>query len=315
MLEFTDVNEAFYHFCQQFSTDHGWTVQDSRNGKVRRMYDPVLCAYSEPWNRVLFSPVRDANPFFHLAECYWMLEGCNDVKTLQHYNSRMADFSDNGRTFHGAYGHRWRHHWKIDQLSRLCTHLRRDPDSRRAVLQMWDPDTDLCSDSKDLPCNLCVIFETTPHPGAKLNMTVVNRSNDMVWGMLGANFVHFTFLQEVMAFELGIDPGQYCHFTTNLHVYEHHFNLLEQVMEEEKQLSPGSSLLPEARCIDHGIFDWKTSKFFNNVYMLMMEAWESHKRRDYPEALSILSSVQCPQWRAASVAWMQRRAQKWSTHQ
>jgi hypothetical protein len=35
-------------------------------------------------------------------------------------------------------------------------------------------------------------------------MTVTNRSNDLCWGMLGANYVHFTILQEYLAARLGV---------------------------------------------------------------------------------------------------------------
>jgi hypothetical protein len=56
-------------------------------------------------------------------------------------------------------------------------------------------------------------------PGSFLDMTVTNRSNDLVWGMLGADYVHFTFLQEYMAARLWVEVGKYHHFTNNLHVY------------------------------------------------------------------------------------------------
>jgi hypothetical protein len=68
----------------------------------------VVTHYSHPCERVLFSPRRNANPFFHFFEALWILAGSNDVQWLSHFNKRMAEFSDNGRTFHGAYGYRLR---------------------------------------------------------------------------------------------------------------------------------------------------------------------------------------------------------------
>jgi hypothetical protein len=52
-----------------------------------------------------------------------------------------------------------------------------------------------------------------------LDVTVTNRSNDLVWGLLGANYVTFSVLQEYLAARLGVGVGRYHHFTNNLHVY------------------------------------------------------------------------------------------------
>ncbi|MBW2561908.1 MAG: hypothetical protein JRE40_13780 [Deltaproteobacteria bacterium] len=52
-----------------------------------------------------------------------------------------------------------------------------------------------------------------------LNMTVCNRSNDFVWGMLGANAVHMTLLQELIAKASGFKLGMYHVFSNNCHVY------------------------------------------------------------------------------------------------
>jgi hypothetical protein len=52
-----------------------------------------------------------------------------------------------------------------------------------------------------------------------LDITVTNRSNDLVWGLLGANYVHFSVLQEYVAARLGVAVGKYHHFSNNLHAY------------------------------------------------------------------------------------------------
>jgi hypothetical protein len=94
--------------------------------------------------------------------------------------------------------------------------LKENPDSRRIVLNMWSAQYDLGRDRKDLPCNTNIYFRVTD---GKLNMTVCNRSNDLVWGMLGANVVHMTLLQEFIAAAAGLDLGNYTVMTNNLHLY------------------------------------------------------------------------------------------------
>ena len=176
--------------------------RESRNGPVLQLMGPTVLCYERPLERVLFWPQRDANPFFHLMEALWMLAGRNDVEFVKRYASRMGDYSDDGVTLNGAYGHRWRRRFGVDQLRCVATNLQRNPECRRQVVSMWDTEWDVLNqDSKDVPCNTHAYF-SRDESGA-LDMTVCNRSNDLVWGCLGANAVHFSFLLEYMAGLIG----------------------------------------------------------------------------------------------------------------
>jgi thymidylate synthase len=285
-LKYRNVNDAFRDLVDRFNVP-GWAKKtDSRNGPVLMIDEPLTVTYERPLERVLFNPVRDANPFFHLYESLWMLAGRDDVDAVAYYAKQMREFSDDGRRLNGAYGRRWRATQGVPQLTRngyfrpgvdqlnvLVAHLKDQPNSRRAVLRMWNVEEDLlkidskqvpcgmcegkggissphtnsyhpcasCNDtkfreeppSKDVCCNLEAMFSIRevesdgaipPHPDWKikerfLDMTVVNRSNDLLWGMLGANYVHFSFLQEYMACRLGVSVGRYHHVTNNCHVY------------------------------------------------------------------------------------------------
>lgn len=65
-------------------------------------------------------------------------------------------------------------------------------------------------------CNTQCFFEIQ---NGKLNMTVLNRSNDMIWGAYGANAVHFSVLQEFIAAAIDVPLGVYRQFSHNLHMY------------------------------------------------------------------------------------------------
>jgi hypothetical protein len=174
---------------------------------------------------VLFDPVRDANPFFHLFEAMWILAGRSDVRTLSWFNSRMKDYSDDGETFHAPYGHRLRKVQGFDQLDTVVRHLRANPYSRQAVLQIWDAQLDLNTTTRDLPCNDMIMLRICDEPGCfhpsgkLLHMTVLCRSNDAIWGAYGANAVQFSFLLEYLAGQIGVGVGHYTQMSHNLHVY------------------------------------------------------------------------------------------------
>lgn len=207
--------------------------RESRNGPV--LYGgPVTTVYSHPLERVLFWYERDANPFFHLYESIWMLAGRNDVKGPERYAKNMSNYTDDGDVFHGAYGHRWRNHfgetkvygngigeyreWQgLNQLPIIAERLKKDPDDRRCILQMWDAVVDLGKDGKDFPCNTIASFQRGIN--GELNLSVFCRSNDIVWGAYGANAVQFSTLLEYMAVWIGCPVGTYEQISVNWHGY------------------------------------------------------------------------------------------------
>jgi len=195
-------------------------ARKSRAGNVIEYPEPVATVYSRPRERVLFSYERNANPFFHFMEGLWMLDGRNDVASMANYARRMLTYSDDGKTLQGAYGHRWRNHFGIDQLLSVIHKLQISPEDRRVVLTMWDPTIDLGIEqiySKDLPCNTHVYFKIRDN---HLLMTVCCRSNDIIWGAYGANVVHMSMLQEFIANALGVEVGNYTQISDSYHAYE-----------------------------------------------------------------------------------------------
>jgi hypothetical protein len=190
-------------------------VEETRNGEALVLQEPVILQIWHPTERVITCPQRDANPFFHVMEWVWMLSGSSEVLWLTKFNKNMATFADRG-ILRGAYGYRWFRHAQFDQVGAVIGVLKENPDSRRAVLTMWDPYEDLSTVWKDIPCNTHIYFRRV---NGKLDMTVCNRSNDFFWGMLGANVVHMTYMHELIALSTGIPIGVYRVFSNNVHIY------------------------------------------------------------------------------------------------
>jgi hypothetical protein len=191
--------------------------EDTRNGPAKSLAHPSLITVNAPQERVLMDAKRDANPFFHVMEFVWMMAGMRDVSWVGRFNKNMLTYTEpNSPVIHGAYGHRWRRHFARDQLFQVVRMLRQDPTTRRAVLGMWDPRCDLDYHT-DLPCNTHIYFRYTQ---GKLDMTVCNRSNDLIWGLCGANIVHMTLLHQLISEATGLQMGRYHVFTNNLHIYK-----------------------------------------------------------------------------------------------
>ena len=217
VLSVTDVNEALPAGLRLLA--QCGVHESSRAGDVIVAPRPVVTAYSRPWQKVLASPIRDANPFFHMMEALWMLAGREDEAFLSHYVKDFGKrFAEETGTIHGSYGYRWRESLGIDQLDIIVEKLKRNPSDRQAVLQMWDAagEDDLTGDWKDRPCNTHIYFRVRE---AMLDMTVCCRSNDIIWGAYGANAVHFAFLLDYMAARIGVTPGIYYQISNNYHAY------------------------------------------------------------------------------------------------
>lgn len=227
-----NVNQALALGLKMMRDETVTAVEDTRNGRVISAVVPVTTVTLNPLERVLFSPLRNANPFFHLFESLWMLSGRNDLPWLAQFNKRMVEYSDDGgATQPGAYGFRWREHFGYDQLDAVVEELTARPNSRRAVLGMWDPwgvhqmpdgsyamrgDLLGAGSSKDVPCNTHIYFRVV---NGALDMTVCCRSNDLWWGAHGANAVHFSILLEYMAARLNLRVGKMTQISNNYHIY------------------------------------------------------------------------------------------------
>ena len=312
--------------------------RESRYGKVLMFPQPVTTVYKKPLERVVFWPERDANPFFHFAESLWMLAGRNDVSFLTSFLPRMAEFSDNGETFHGAYGYRWRKHFGVDQLQTVVNNLKLDTNDRRQVIQMWDAKVDLPSQKgkKDLPCNTQVYFSVT-HEG-NVDMLVTNRSNDLILGCYGANAVHFSYLHEFVARALQLPVGCYRQMSNNLHVYEGPtLEKVRSIVEQPSAFSPydlevdGVQLrrsIYSMMSTDHlqwladlDLFLMKGAypgmdPFFRRVAYPIFSAHSILKQKKNPQrfklAIDQLSSCVDTPWALACIQWIQRREEKFN---
>ena len=301
----------------------------TRNGWAIEFPTPFCVTFSHPTERVLFYPERDANPFFHLMESLWMLAGRNDVEWISKYNKKISDYSDNGKIFHGAYGHRWRNHFKggpkefKDQLDHIFIRLHKFNNDRRCVLTMWDPNIDLVmhNDGKDYPCNTQVFFSKRKEI---LNMTVINRSNDIIWGLFGANAVHMSMLHEYVASRASCEVGTYTHFSNNAQAYVETLDKVKNIQPDyESYLIIGDEatqyhsqpLMDNWLTFDDELKVWFQNeevnafenKFLSLTACKVREGWYFWKQKNILKAIEVCSTIEDRAWRKACVEWLQRR--------
>lgn len=132
------------------------------------MQRPVLCVEK-----------RKLNYKFMAAEAFWILSGDDTVAGIAPYNSRIAEFSDDGERFFGAYGPKI-----VAQLPYVVNKLKEDPMSRQAGINIWRENP---PPTKDVPCTVAIFASIRDF---RLNLHVFMRSSDL-W--LGVPYDVFNF--------------------------------------------------------------------------------------------------------------------------
>lgn len=295
--------------------------RDSRNGPTLEIMSPVTIQYDRPEERVLFSPERDANPFFHMMESLWMLAGRNDAAFLDEYNSQMRQYSDDGVGFNAAYGQRLRSYFGRDQLDDVIQLLRKNPDDRQVVLQIWDVD-DLGKSTRDKACNLTIVPRIR---NGYLDWTVYNRSNDFILGALGANAVHMSVIQEYVARMIGVKVGRYWQVSNCMHVYTEltwHWQKCKDLPLSVDDPYKNGQVAPfplitnkESWMSDLYTFMEKpwagvryVDPFFNKVARPMAVAHRAHK--DGRNGLEYISQIEASDLRMSCEQWLMKRETK-----
>jgi thymidylate synthase len=326
-----NVNEAFSGMMEELLVAGEW--ENTRNGRAIVYPEPVLMIYRRPMERVLFNRKRRANPFFHLFEAMWMLAGRRDAAFLDRYVHDFGNrFAESSGALHGAYGHRWRS-WvgrgceDFDQIEWVVDHLRNNPGSRRAVIQMYDPSLDSTMPGVpaplDIPCNTTIYLRMMEKGGVPtLDLTVCCRSNDAIWGAYGANAVHFTVLQEYLAWRLGTVVGCFHQFSHNLHAYENTLNLYDP--DDDR-----GDLYADGRVKAHALFAdcypvtfaqeldaWLEkpsaeppgrSALFGELLVPMSIVHDAIREKKWNTALMLCGEVVHTDWREAAVQWIKTR--------
>nr|DAU58803.1 MAG TPA: Thymidylate synthase [Caudoviricetes sp.] len=111
-----------------------------------------------------------------------------------------------------------------NQLEYVVETLKKDPNSRRAMINLWIPE-DLHKMALT-PCCYNLIFNILD---GKLHMQLNIRSSDIALG-LPFNIFQFQVLHKLIAHEVGVEPADFIVMISNLHYYDRHEEkLLEQI--------------------------------------------------------------------------------------
>lgn len=207
---------------------------------VRGMTTKELCnAVLEVDCDVYSSPARDlvglngptAQSEYLLHELVWYLSGDMKIDYIAEHGGRFwKKIADERNGIHSNYGALtlfYQGDLGFTPVQFVIGELRRDPNSRRAVILYNKPE--FChSHNKDFVCTQVQQFLFR---NGKLNSTVYIRSSDCIRG-LSFDIPWWRFLQTVIANTVGMPVGDLTVFLGSVHVYKEHFDLLDDIISK-----------------------------------------------------------------------------------
>lgn len=204
-------------------------------------------------------------------------------KELKNFCDRILtddDFSKKYGDLGNVYGKQWRR-WtdsegnEIDQLADVIEQIKNNPDSRRLIVNAWNPEDVVNAGAKGSkaalpPCHVLFQFYVA---NGKLSCHLLQRSAD---SLLGANFniPSYSLLTHLVAKECDLEVGEFVYSISDAHIYSNH---IEQVKE---QLSREPRDLPTLK-----INQDKKSIFNIEMDDLTIEGYDPHPAIKAPIAV------------------------------
>lgn len=184
----------------------------------------------DPRQPIANFPQRKFNWKYLAGELAWYLKQDRDVDYIGAFSNFWSHITNpNSNEINSNYGslvfNKKQFGWVIDSLVA-------DKNSRQAIMFFNNPKFQF-EGNKDFVCTMYANFFIRHN---KLHMKVQMRSNDIFYGLtFDAPF--FAFLQQSVFLKLqetypDLELGMYYHYADNLHFYERHFELAEQIKQE-----------------------------------------------------------------------------------
>ena len=197
-----------------------------------------------------------------IHELLWFLQGDTNIKYLKDNNVSIWDeWADENGNLGPVYGYQWRS-WptpdggSIDQISNLIEQIKRNPDSRRLIVNAWNV---AYVDNMALPpCHTMFQFYVAD---GKLSCQLYQRSADTFLGV-PFNIASYALLTMMVAQVCDLKPGEFIHTLGDAHLYSNHLDQAKLQLERDFRPLPTMKINPEVK----DIFGFKYEDFCLDNY-------------------------------------------------
>jgi thymidylate synthase len=184
-----------------------------------------------------------------IHELLWFLKGDTNTAYLQANKVGIWDeWADANGDLGPVYGKQWRR-WagadgiEIDQISWVIAEIKRNPDSRRLIVNAWNV-ADLPKMAL-MPCHAMFQFYVA---GGRLSCQLYQRSADIFLGV-PFNIASYALLTHMVAQVCGLRAGDFVHTFGDVHLYSNHFEQAREQLGREPLPLPTLTLDPSVNDI------------------------------------------------------------------
>jgi thymidylate synthase len=171
-------------------------------------------------------------------ELLWFLKGDTNVKYLKDHGVSIWDeWADENGELGPIYGRQWRS-WPgpdgkaIDQISRTVDLIRRNPDSRRIIINAWNVGE--LEQMSLTPCH--ALFQFWVGDG-KLSCQLYQRSADAFLGV-PFNIASYALLTHMFAHQCDLEPGEFIWTGGDCHLYLNHLEQADEQLQRQPFAPP-----------------------------------------------------------------------------
>ncbi len=192
-----------------------------------------------------------------IYELLWFLKGSTNIKYLQDNGVSIWDeWADENGDLGPVYGSQWRS-WRthdnrsIDQIEKLISGLKTNPDSRRLIVSAWNVAE--IENMKLPPCHCFFQFYVANN---KLSCQLYQRSADIFLGV-PFNIASYALLTLMIAQVVNLEPGEFVHTLGDAHIYSNHFDQVNEQLKRQPKELPTMHINSNVK----NIFDFKFEDF------------------------------------------------------
>jgi thymidylate synthase len=204
-------------------------VKAPKVGNTREINN-VKVVFKKDYSPTVTWAERNLSRSYIIGELIWYLTGNNKMKDIAKFSNFWQHISDDGITSNSAYGYLIHKKYEFDQLEQVINILKKDPLSRRAVINLNYAHANKL-ETKDEICTIGLQFMIRNN---MVNMTTIMRSND-IWFGFPYDIIYFKLLQFMVAQALKIKIGSHTHFVTSMHLYDRDYEKAMLILKRKKR--------------------------------------------------------------------------------
>lgn len=203
-------------------------ILESRVGATRENIFAISVLLN-PYSRLIQDSHRKHSIEYLKGEWLWYMQKTTNIDFIKKYSKFWGTIADASGNVYSNYGNTlFRNINGKSQMQHIIYELRQHPESRRAIaLYNYDSAYARMHDGADFPCTVMSHFMVRDN---RLNQIVYIRSNDLIYGWSN-DMAFYTMIQEMIGVKLGVPLGTLTEVAGSLHIYEKHFNLLNEKHE------------------------------------------------------------------------------------